>query len=456
MKLLSITAGAAGMYCGSCARDNSLASELASRGHEVTLVPVYTPTRTDDRNLSQDHVLFSGISVCLQQASGVFRKTPGFLDGLWDSPWFIRKFAGRSVSVNPRFLGDLTISMLTGENGLLKKEFGKLLDWVASQPLPDVINLPNSLLISLAGPLRRKFQRPICCTLQGEEFFLDGLEPAYRQQALDLIRSQVQDVDRFIAVSDFCARFMSDLLHIPPEKMAVVPLGISLEGFEDPRATRRAPSSDDIFRVGYFARIAPEKGLHLLADAYALLRKKAPQASMRLDAAGTILPDQKPYLESVRRQIAQAGLAAEFTYHGVLERDAKIAFLRGMDVMSVPATHDEPKGLSILEAKATGVPVVQPRRGAFTEMIEKTGGGLLVEPDNPQSVADGLYALWNDPGRRESLGRRAAEGVRAHYTVARSADRLIEVYSQMMAAAVRPKTGEPRALPSEPRTTSAA
>ena len=86
MKILSITAGAAGMYCGSCARDNALARELIARGHDVTLVPVYTPTRTDEPNVSRPHVLFGGISVYLQQYSAIFRKTPRFLDRFWDSP----------------------------------------------------------------------------------------------------------------------------------------------------------------------------------------------------------------------------------------------------------------------------------------------------------------------------------------------------------------------------------
>ena len=429
MKILSITAGAAGMYCGSCARDNSLAAELLSRGHEVTLVPVYTPTRTDEPNLSRDRVLFSGISVCLQQSASIFRKTPRFLDGLWDSPWFIQKFAGRSVSVNPRFLGDLTISMLRGQDGLLKKEYGKLLDWVAAEPLPDVINLPNSLLISLAEPLRKRFQRPIFCTLQGEELFLNGLEPAFRDQALDLIRRQVRHVDRFIAVSDFCARFMSDFLAIPAEKMAVVPLGISLAGYE----TSRPPRPDNAeFRVGYFARVAPEKGLHLLIEAYALLRKKTAGARLSLGAAGTLLPDQKAYLETVRRSVEQAGLSEEFSYRGTLDRDEKLAFLRGMDVLCVPATHDEPKGLFVLEAMAAGTPVVQPRRGAFVEMVERTGGGLLVEPDNAESIAQGLFTLWQDRSLLATLGRRAAEGVRAHYTVAHSADRLLAVYDDLL------------------------
>jgi glycosyltransferase involved in cell wall biosynthesis len=440
MKILSITAGAAGMYCGSCARDNSLAGELVSRGHDVALVPVYTPTRTDEPNLSRDRVLFSGISVCLQQNAPLFRKTPRFLDVLWDSPWLIRKVAGRSVSVDPHLLGDLTISMLRGENGPLRKEYRKLLDWVARQPLPDVINLPNSLLISLAAPLRQRFQRPICCTLQGEELFLNGLEPAiYRRQALDLIRQQVSHVDRFIAVSDFCARFMSEFLTIPPEKMAVVPLGINLEGYDGSRPAR---SPDDEFRIGYFARVAPEKGLHLLADAYALFRKKTPGARMRFEAAGTLLHDHKTYLESASRSLEHAGLAAEFTYRGTLDRDEKIAFLRHLDVLCVPATHDEPKGLFVIEAMAAGTPVVQPRRGAFTEMIEKTGGGLLVEPDNAEALAEGLFTLWQDRALRETLGQRAAQGVRDHYTIAHSADRLLAVYGDMVSAQVARSPGK--------------
>src|SRR5262245_39353325 len=98
MRILSITAGAAGMYCGSCARDNALAVELLARGHDVTLMPLYTPTRTDERNVSSPHVLFGGISVYLQQYVSVFRWTPRFLDRLWDAPGVIRAFANRSIS----------------------------------------------------------------------------------------------------------------------------------------------------------------------------------------------------------------------------------------------------------------------------------------------------------------------------------------------------------------------
>ena len=84
----------------------------------------------------------------------------------------------------------------------------------------------------------------------------------------------------------------------------------------------------------------------------------------------------------------------------------KLEFLSSLDVMSVPATYDEPKGLSLLEAMASGVPVVQPRRGAFTEIVERTGGGLLVEPDNPEALADGLSRALAGPCAARQLGRR--------------------------------------------------
>ncbi len=428
MKILSITAGAASMYCGSCFRDNALAAELIARGHDVSLVPLYTPTLTDEPNVSSGRVLFGGISVYLQQHAALFRKTPRLLDRLWDSPGLIRAFASRGTSTEPAFLGDMTISMLEGERGTLRKEFEKLLDWMRDEPVPDVMNLPNSLLIALAAPLKRAVGRPVCCTLQGEELFLDGLPGRYREQALALIRSQVEHVDRFIAVSDYCAAFMTRLLEIPTARISVVPLGINMAGYE----VRPASEGNDGFSVGYFARIAPEKGLHVLADAYARFRRRTASHPARLEAAGYLGRVHEPYLNQIRRTLEKAGLAGEFVYRGALDRAGKLAFLRTLDVLSVPATYDEPKGMFLLEAMAAGVPVVQPRRGAFVEIVERTGGGLLVNPDDPDSLAEGLQTLWQDRATARSLGQRAFHGVRAHYSVAKSADVLLDVYNALL------------------------
>jgi hypothetical protein len=150
LRILSVTAGAGGMYCGSCLRDNVLAGELQARGHDVTLLPVYTPTRTDEENVSESQVFFSGISVYLEQNFALFRKTPAILDFVWDTPAVIRAATGRGVSVDPEFLGDMTVSMLRGEQGNQAKEFRKLLRHLKAQPAFDVVMLPTSLLASLA------------------------------------------------------------------------------------------------------------------------------------------------------------------------------------------------------------------------------------------------------------------------------------------------------------------
>jgi glycosyltransferase involved in cell wall biosynthesis len=433
VKILSITAGAAGMYCGSCARDNALARQLLDLGHDVTLIPVYTPTRTDEPNVSRPQVLFGGISVYLQQYLRPFRFTPRFLDKFWDAPSVIGAFAGRMVSNDPKLLGELTLSMLQGESGVLRREFEKLLDWIRREPPPDVINLPNSLLLSLAIPLGREIRRPVFCTLQGEELFIEGLSEPYRRKALELIRSKIYDVNGFIAVSDYCSRFMSDYLRIPQKLMSVVPLGINMQGYE-----RHQPSTspDGPFRIGYFARIAPEKGLHLLAEAYTRFRRLGGPPA-KLEAAGYASPAHASYLDSVRQILKRAGLEDEFTYHGVVDRDGKLAYLKSLDVLSVPATYDEPKGMFLLEAMACGVPVVQPRRGAFVEIVERTNGGLLVTPDDPDALAEAFKRVRQSPQLAISLGENGFKNVREHYSIQVAAASLLNVYEAVPRPAVR-------------------
>jgi glycosyltransferase involved in cell wall biosynthesis len=180
--------------------------------------------------------------------------------------------------------------------------------------------------------------------------------------------------------------------------------------------------------------VAPEKGLHVLAETYLRLRRETDFSGSALEAAGYLAPEHRGYLRGIERQMKDAGLAHEFCYRGPLDRARKIEFLRNLDVLSVPATYDEPKGISLLEAMACGVPVVEPRRGAFPEILERTRGGLLVEADDPASLADGIYQLWKDPGLRAELGRRGAQGVREHYSAARMAARALDVYTNIARA----------------------
>lgn len=431
MRILSITAGAAGMYCGSCLRDNALAAELLKQGHDVVLVPIYTPTLTDEENVSMHRVFFGGISVYLEQHVPLFRHTPKLLDRLWDSEAALRMVARRSISVDAPSLGEMTVSMLKGEDGYQRKELDKLIAWLKTIEPFGVVNLPNSLLIGLAGPIKRELKVPVACTLQGEDLFLDGLAEPHRGEALDLIRSKVEVVDGFLAVSDFYAAKMRRDLGIPEGKMYVVPLGINFDGFQQRLFEDQKPREPDEFVVGYLARIAPEKGLHVLAEAYRLLRERTKLRRVRLEIAGYLAPEHRGYLSGIQQRLTGWGLGHEIQYRGVLDRDAKIAFLKGLDALSVPATYDEPKGMSLLEAMASGVPVVQPRMGSFTEIIERTGGGLLTDGRDAEGLASGLMTLIESPELRAELGEKASAGVRRHYSASNMARRAIEAFSSI-------------------------
>lgn len=429
MKITYITAGAGGMYCGSCIRDNALATALTRKGHDVTLLPLYTPTRTDEENVSQQRVFFGGISVYLEQYVSLFRKTPWLLDRLWESPWLLKAVSGRAVGTSPTKLGALTVSVLEGSHGHQRKELDKLVHWLKDQPRPDVLDISNSMLIAIAEPLKQALGCPINCTLQGENIFMDELLEPYRSRAKELIRSHIQHVDSFVAVSDYYAGYMSRYLEIPGAKMRVVPLGVNIDRFQP--ATGKAEGK---LTLGYLGRIAPEKGVHLLCNAYRDLRKRGALDNCRLELAGYLGPEHAAYWQSIEREVGTSGLADEINYRGELDLDAKVTFLQSLDLFIVPAVYDDPKGMSLIEAMACGVPVVAPRRGTYTELLERTGGGVLVEPENRDQLESTIEQLSGDLARLAELAQRARAGIQEHYGTDEMAARALAAYERLAPA----------------------
>jgi len=428
MRIAHVTAGAGHMYCGSCLRDQTLANALAKAGHEVVLMPVYTPTRTDDGTHDPGRVFLGGINMFLQEHFVLFRKIPKRFDRLLDAPPLLRLATRRGVSVNPARLGHMTVSMLQGIDGPMRKEVIELVAYLRDVVRPEIVSLPNSLLISLAPAIKAALPVPICCTLQGEDVFLEGLGEPYRRDSLSLIRAHAASVDEFVAVSQFGAGAMAAYLGLDRARIKVVPLGVQTAGHE------ASGGNADPFTLGYLARIVPEKGLHVLCEAYRRLRSRADLPPSRLWAAGYLAPEHRSYLASVQRSVAEWGLADEFHYVGEVDRVGKLAFLRGLSLFSVPATKDDQKGLFLLEAMASGVPVVQPRRGAFVEIVEATGGGVLVPPDDLDSLADAVLDLCRNAERRKALGAAAYAGVREHYSAERMLEATLEVYRALVGA----------------------
>src|SRR5689334_7777655 len=130
MNILSLTAGTGSVYAGSGLRDNVLAAEWQRGGHHVTLVPLFTPTFTDEPNVSERRVFFG--SVYLQQHIPIVRRTPALLDRLWDSTTVLRAVSRRQSTADARLRDEAIVAMLDVEQGSTRKELERLIAWLGT------------------------------------------------------------------------------------------------------------------------------------------------------------------------------------------------------------------------------------------------------------------------------------------------------------------------------------
>ncbi|MEE3372474.1 MAG: glycosyltransferase family 4 protein [Planctomycetota bacterium] len=407
MKINYLTAGAGGMYCGSCLHDNTLARALHRLGVDVQLIPTYTPIRTDEEDATIDRVFLGGLNVYLQQKLFLFRYLPGFLDRWLDRPGLIRWMTSRAMETSPRQLGALAVSMLQGSQGRQRKEVHRLCRWMQDQQKPDLLNFSNILIAGCVPSLKSALDVPVVVTLQGDDIFLENLVEPYRGRAQKLIRGLVEHIDGFLVHSDYYAGVMSEYLDIPRDRFHKIPLGVDTSDFQLAAETAAERPSSAPPTVGYLARIAEEKGLHVLVDAFLELRQRPGLEDVRLRIAGWLGPGQRAYADAQFAKLRAAGATNVYDYAGEIDRREKIAFLRSLDLLSVPTTYREPKGLFVLEALAAGVPVVVPDHGAFPELLGQTGGGQLVAPEQPGQLAGVLADLLEN---RQLRGELAAQG----------------------------------------------
>ena len=429
-----LTAGAGGMLCGSCLHDNTLARALIRRGVDTHLIPTYTPIRTDEENVSQERVFLGGINLFLSQKVPGYRHLPGFLTGMLNRPSLIRWATRRASATSAQSLGALTVSMLRGTAGFQRREMEELCQWLATDLRPDLVVLSNALIAGCVPRIKEILKVPVLATLQGDDIFLESLPEPYRSQSLFEIRRLVGSIDGFLVNSRYYADFMREYFEIPAPKIHRVPLGLDVSHFPSPaefdawakHGESRAP------RIGYLARLAPEKGLHVLIDAFIELRSRENGMRPQLSVAGWLGEHNRPYVVQQRMKIRAAELEFDTQWVGEVDRQGKIEFLRQLDLLSVPTTYAEPKGLYVLEALAAGVPVVQPDHGAFPELLAVTGGGELVPPNHPSKLADAIESLIKDEPRRRQLGRTGQLAVHQKFNADAMADATWEVMKQFL------------------------
>ena len=119
------------MYCGNCLRDNALVATLRRMCHEVTMVPLYLPLTLDEVDQSAETpIFFSGINVYLEQKSPLFRGSPAWLRKLLGSRKLLKWASGKAAKTRPQDVGDITLSMLRGEEGNQARDLNELIEWL--------------------------------------------------------------------------------------------------------------------------------------------------------------------------------------------------------------------------------------------------------------------------------------------------------------------------------------
>ncbi|MFO0941146.1 MAG: glycosyltransferase family 4 protein [Pirellulales bacterium] len=258
--------------------------------------------------------------------------------------------------------------------------------------------------------------------LQGDDIFYDSLPEPYRAEALERMQEIARSVDLFLVHSQDYRNRMSQLLKIAPERMVICPL--SIDG-KDLLSIDRSKLPDRPATVGYLARIAPEKGLHLLVDAF--IRYKAEtKSSAKLQMAGWLGKQNQGYWDQQKAKLDAAGLSSDYRFWGTIDRKQKIEFLSSIDLLSVPTTYREPKGLFALEALAAGVPYLLPNHGAFPELHERANCGRLHTPDSTEDLAKSLGEMLGDIQTTRQYAEKCRSYIRQHATAEIEASAVIK------------------------------
>jgi glycosyltransferase involved in cell wall biosynthesis len=426
MRIVQITPGAGGMYCGNCFRDNTLVAEFRRQGHEVLMIPLYLPMTLDEEDQSSGiPVFFSGINVYLEQKLPMLGKMPDWLHKQLASPSLLKWASRRAAKTRASELGALTLSMIKGEEGRQLREIDELISYLKHHDRPEIVSLSNALLVGMARKIKTELGLPVVCTLQGEDSFLDNLPESHRQKTWEALSERCRDIDLFIAPSIYFGELMGRRLKIPGDKLVVIHNGLQLDGWMPITMPPEPPV------IGFFARMCKEKGLDLLVEAYIILKKRGRVPAAKLHVGGAMGPGDEPFVSELKLRLQGNGVLGVVTFFSNLTRDQKQQFFRRISVLSVPALYGEAFGLYLLEAWAAGIPVVQPPVAAFPELIQATGGGVLAKSVTPEALADALEALLLDEAKRAAMGRAARAAVEERFTAEIMGRNMAEAFAQI-------------------------
>lgn len=427
MKIAQIIPGSGGsFYCGNCMRDSKFVRALKDLGHQIIKVPLYLPIFEDAHDLDEVPVFYGAVNLYLKQQFPVFRHMPAFVEQALDSKSVLEMAARKAGSTRAKGLEEMTISMLLGEDGNQKQELERLVDWLADEAKPDVVHLSNALLLGLAYRIKQRMGIPVFCSLQDEDVWVDAMDEKYRKKVWDLMSDRGKYVDVFIPVSNYFAAEIHRRMTIPDYKMQTVHLGVDSIDYLPKPIVAKGPM------IGYLSRMCEENGLAVLVDAFIILRKDSKYSTVQLKITGGKTGDDLQYIKQQKRKLAKANLEADVFWVDEFEGEERMKFFDSVRLISVPVVHGEAFGLYMLEAMASGIPMVQPALGAFPEVIETSGGGVIYGENKPEFLAKALGELIYDDARLLELSAAGISGVKSHFEIHEQAKKMVVVYESVL------------------------
>lgn len=428
MRILHLVPGSGGtFYCQNCLRDHILIRTLRERGHAVVLVPLYLPMYGGEVAAEANAPLFfGGISVYVREKLPFLRRMPGWLDRLLNLPALLRQAAMREGSTNASGLGSMTLSMLEGRQGNQQQEFDRFLEWLRTEPRPDIIHISNALLLGFVPALRDLLDAPILCSLQDEEPWVSAMGPPYERLCWEAMARHGAQVTQFVATSRWYAERMKDRMKLASDKITVIYPGIEMP--PEPPALQGA----DPPAIGYLSRLNQAQGFEDLINAFMALKREPALSSLRLRATGGATPADNAFLTEIETRLGDAGFLDDTEIDWNFQSAPDAAFFQGLTVMCTPAREREAFGMHIIEALSRGIPVVQPRRGAYPELIGEEEGGLLYDPETPNGLVDALREILTDPERSRQLGEQGYRRAREHFSAEHAAGEMVALYERVL------------------------
>ena len=426
MKIVHIVPGFGGtFYCGNCLRDSGVVASLKKAGHDAITLPMYLPLTLNGETNPDLPVFYGAVNIYLKQFP-VFRHMPKWFEKLLDSPPVLKFAAKKSGSTRASGLEDLTKSMLLGAEGHQSEELQQLVDFLRYHEKPDIVHVSNALLLGMAKKIRDEVGVPVVCSLQDEDVWVDAMHENQREKMWQLLAEKGKDVDAFIAVSDFFAGVMQKRMAIPDEKLHVLHVGVRPDAY-----TYSKPASNPQ-AIGYVSRMCAENGFEVLIDAFILLKKNPAFKSVKLKATGGQTGDDKEFIHKQISKLKRNNIDKDFEITHDFTQSALQDFFKLTTVLSVPVLNGEAFGLYQLEALASGVPLVQPELGAFPEIINATGGGVIYKPNTAEALAEKLAEVLSDTTKLETMSLSGRKAVEEKFDCGKLSEKMVEIYKTLI------------------------